>query len=175
MTAMMSIGRRLRQRFAGDQIDFSALPLLRTLQYDGPLRLSALAAQLGLDASTVSRHVAHLEKRGMLDRTDHPEDGRASRVMVSEQGKTCLENGARVRRDQSIVGTALPRITSELGGLDKLSWVVTAYLLTATASTPAVGQDLRPLRPTPALPGRHRHLPDLDDLHPGLSARSSVG
>jgi EmrB/QacA subfamily drug resistance transporter len=35
--------------------------------------------------------------------------------------------------DQSIVGTALPRITSELGGLDKLSWVVTAYLLTATA------------------------------------------
>ena len=38
--------------------------------------------------------------------------------------------------DQSIVGTALPRITSELGGLDKLSWVVTAYLLTATASTP---------------------------------------
>ena len=33
--------------------------------------------------------------------------------------------------DQSIVGTALPQITSELGGLDKLSWVVTAYLLTA--------------------------------------------
>jgi hypothetical protein len=39
--------------------------------------------------------------------------------------------------DQSIVGTALPRITSDLGGLDKLSWVVTAYLLTATASTPS--------------------------------------
>ena len=42
--------------------------------------------------------------------------------------------------DQSIVGTALPRITSELGGLDKLSWVVTAYLLTATASTPLWGK-----------------------------------
>ena len=38
--------------------------------------------------------------------------------------------------DQSIVGTALPRITSDLGGLDKLSWVVTAYMLSATASTP---------------------------------------
>ena len=35
--------------------------------------------------------------------------------------------------DQSIVGTALPRIVSELGGLDKLAWVVTAYLLTSTA------------------------------------------
>jgi EmrB/QacA subfamily drug resistance transporter len=42
--------------------------------------------------------------------------------------------------DQSIVGTALPRITSELGGLDKLSWVVTAYLLTATSSTPLWGK-----------------------------------
>lgn len=42
--------------------------------------------------------------------------------------------------DQSIVGTALPRIVSELGGLERLSWVVTAYLLTATASTPLWGK-----------------------------------
>ncbi len=42
--------------------------------------------------------------------------------------------------DQSIVGTALPRITSELGGLDQLSWVVTAYLLTSTAATPLWGK-----------------------------------
>ncbi|MBP2702452.1 MFS transporter [Microbispora sp. RL4-1S] len=42
--------------------------------------------------------------------------------------------------DQSIVGTALPRIVSDLGGLDKLSWVVTAYLLTSTAATPLWGK-----------------------------------
>jgi EmrB/QacA subfamily drug resistance transporter len=42
--------------------------------------------------------------------------------------------------DQSIVGTALPRIVSELGGLDQLSWVVTAYLLTSTAVTPLWGK-----------------------------------
>ncbi len=42
--------------------------------------------------------------------------------------------------DQSIVGVALPRIVSDLGGLDKLSWVVTAYLLTSTASTPLWGK-----------------------------------
>lgn len=42
--------------------------------------------------------------------------------------------------DQSIVGTALPRIVSDLGGLDHLSWVVTAYLLTSTASTPLWGK-----------------------------------
>ncbi len=51
--------------------------------------------------------------------------------------------------DQSIVGTALPRIVSELGGLDHLSWVVTAYLLTSTASTPLWGKisDLYGRRP----------------------------
>jgi EmrB/QacA subfamily drug resistance transporter len=51
--------------------------------------------------------------------------------------------------DQSIVGTALPRIVSELGGLDKLAWVVTAYLLTATAVTPLWGKisDLYGRRP----------------------------
>jgi len=42
--------------------------------------------------------------------------------------------------DQGIVGTALPRIVSELGGLDKLSWVVTAYLLASTATTPLWGK-----------------------------------
>jgi EmrB/QacA subfamily drug resistance transporter len=47
------------------------------------------------------------------------------------------------------VAVALPKITSELGGLDKLSWVVTAYLLTSTAATPLWGKisDLRGRRP----------------------------
>ncbi|MFF3327414.1 DHA2 family efflux MFS transporter permease subunit [Streptomyces sp. NPDC002889] len=42
--------------------------------------------------------------------------------------------------DQTIVATALPTIVSELGGLDHLSWVVTAYLLASTAGTPLWGK-----------------------------------
>ncbi|MFB6130627.1 MAG: MDR family MFS transporter [Salinigranum sp.] len=42
--------------------------------------------------------------------------------------------------DQSIVGTALPTIAGELGGLDKLSWVVTAYLVTVTVTTRLYGK-----------------------------------
>jgi EmrB/QacA subfamily drug resistance transporter len=42
--------------------------------------------------------------------------------------------------DQTIVSTALPTIVGELGGLEHLSWVATAYLLTATASTPLYGK-----------------------------------
>jgi EmrB/QacA subfamily drug resistance transporter len=38
------------------------------------------------------------------------------------------------------VSTALPTIVSELGGIDHLSWVVTAYLLASTAATPLWGK-----------------------------------
>ena len=42
--------------------------------------------------------------------------------------------------DLTIVTTALPTITSELGGLNHLSWVVTSYLLASTVSTPLYGK-----------------------------------
>lgn len=42
--------------------------------------------------------------------------------------------------DQTIVSTALPRIASDLHGLNKLSWVATAYLLTSAIVTPIYGK-----------------------------------
>jgi EmrB/QacA subfamily drug resistance transporter len=42
--------------------------------------------------------------------------------------------------DQTIVSTALPTIVGELGGLENLSWVVTAYLLTSTIVVPLYGK-----------------------------------
>jgi EmrB/QacA subfamily drug resistance transporter len=42
--------------------------------------------------------------------------------------------------DQTIVATALPTIVGDLGGLNHLSWVVTAYLLTSTISVPLYGK-----------------------------------
>ncbi|MEU9704267.1 MFS transporter [Streptomyces sp. NPDC047981] len=42
--------------------------------------------------------------------------------------------------DQTIVSTALPTIVSELGGMEHLSWVVTAYMLASTAATPLWGK-----------------------------------
>jgi EmrB/QacA subfamily drug resistance transporter len=42
--------------------------------------------------------------------------------------------------DQTIVSTALPTIVGELGGIQHLSWVVTAYLLAATISGPLYGK-----------------------------------
>ncbi len=42
--------------------------------------------------------------------------------------------------DQTIVATALPTIVGDLGGINHLSWVVTAYLLASTSSTPIYGK-----------------------------------
>jgi EmrB/QacA subfamily drug resistance transporter len=42
--------------------------------------------------------------------------------------------------DQTIVSTALPTIVGDLGGLNHLSWVVTAYLLASTVSSPLYGK-----------------------------------
>ena len=51
--------------------------------------------------------------------------------------------------DQTIVAPALPTIGSSLGNTEYLSWIVTAYLLTATAVTPLYGKlaDIRGRRP----------------------------
>ena len=42
--------------------------------------------------------------------------------------------------DQTIVGTALPRIVAELQGLEQYAWVLTAYLVTSTTMTPIAGK-----------------------------------
>ncbi|MEU1572955.1 MFS transporter [Streptomyces collinus] len=42
--------------------------------------------------------------------------------------------------DGTVVGTALPTIVGDLGGLGHLSWVITAYLLTTAVSTPVWGK-----------------------------------
>lgn len=51
--------------------------------------------------------------------------------------------------DQTIVSTALKNIVEEFNGLNHYTWVVTAYLLTSTASTPLYGKisDLYGRRP----------------------------
>jgi EmrB/QacA subfamily drug resistance transporter len=42
--------------------------------------------------------------------------------------------------DQTVVGTALPRIVANLGGLDHYAWVATSYLLASTVSIPIYGK-----------------------------------
>ena len=66
--------------------------------------------------------------------------------MTSQQPRIRVIFGALVlvlmlaALDQTIVSTALPTIVGDLGGIEHLSWVVTAYLLTSTVSGPIYGK-----------------------------------
>src|SRR5262245_8127580 len=42
--------------------------------------------------------------------------------------------------DNMVVGTAMPTIVGDLGGLDHISWVVTAYTLVTAVTTPVWGK-----------------------------------
>lgn len=65
-----------------------------------------------------------------------PPEGRASLAIIASIGLLML----LAALDQTIVSTALPTIVSDLGGLDHLSWVVTAYILASTISAPLYGK-----------------------------------
>src|SRR3954449_11892825 len=67
---------------------------------------------------------------------DRPADRRSILLVVSGLMLVML----LASLDQTIVSTALPTIVGELGGLEHLSWVVTAYLLAVTVVTPLYGK-----------------------------------
>ncbi|MER5207969.1 MFS transporter [Streptomyces sp. NPDC002825] len=68
-----------------------------------------------------------------------PGEGQSHRTVLVAIGALLL-GMLLAALDQTIVSTALPTIVSELGGMEHLSWVVTAYLLASTAGTPLWGK-----------------------------------
>jgi DNA-binding MarR family transcriptional regulator len=77
--------------------DRAALVLLFPLARLGPLRQGALAELVHADPSTVSRHVAVLVERGLVRRVADETDGRASRLVVTDDGQAALEALRRER------------------------------------------------------------------------------
>ena len=72
--------------------------------------------------------------------------------------------------DQTVVGTAMPRIIADLNGLQHYAWVATGYLLASTASMPIWGKLSRRLRPQALLHRRHGAVrARLGALRPGHS------
>ena len=61
--------------------------------------------------------------------------------------------------DSTIIATALPTIVGDLGGLDHIAWVFTAYLLSSTVSVPLFGKISDIYGRKTRLSGDDRHLP----------------
>lgn len=71
---------------AGRPLERAAYGLLSRIASGGPERLSALAADICVDLSTISRQVAALEAAGLVRRTPDPRDRRASLIEATETG-----------------------------------------------------------------------------------------
>ncbi|MQA04120.1 MAG: MarR family transcriptional regulator [Streptosporangiales bacterium] len=97
--ALMRIGRQLKAVTARTPDEAWAVLLLHKVRENGHCRVSELAAQAGLDTSTVSRHVARLEKNGHLERTEDPADRRASQLALTPRGRRMLKAATQARID----------------------------------------------------------------------------
>jgi DNA-binding MarR family transcriptional regulator len=84
--------RRSKARLlaAGDDVDSATQLLLHTVAAEGPMRASALAASVQADLSTVSRQVAALVGRGLLERRADQFDGRACLLAVTDAGRAAI-------------------------------------------------------------------------------------
>ncbi|MEV0002976.1 MarR family transcriptional regulator [Micromonospora sp. NPDC050980] len=75
-------------------LDRAAYVILRHLDVAGPQNVSALAARLNLDGSTVTRQVSALQRDGLIARTPDPADGRGTVISATAAG---LQRMAAVR------------------------------------------------------------------------------
>ncbi|HEY7946066.1 MAG TPA: MarR family transcriptional regulator [Acidimicrobiales bacterium] len=92
------IHAKLRAR-AGVDIDRAGAAVLYKLlvEPDSP-RLCDLAERLGIDSPAVTRKVQQLEQLGLVVRAPDPEDGRASRLLLTRDGKKSIERLLAARR-----------------------------------------------------------------------------
>ncbi|WP_406299333.1 MarR family transcriptional regulator [Embleya sp. NBC_00888] len=81
--------------------------LLAYLALEGPRRVTDLAAMTYLDVSTVSRQIASLVQRGLVERRPDPNDGRGTLLAVTDAGNQAFEI-YRARRQ-----TELDRVTRD--------------------------------------------------------------
>jgi DNA-binding MarR family transcriptional regulator len=100
LAGLLRTVRRAKSRHAtvsGDDVESVTGLLLRTVAVEGPMRASALALSVHSDLSTVSRQVAALVAKGLLERRADPLDGRACLLAVTELGDQALAERERMR------------------------------------------------------------------------------
>lgn len=89
---------RLHERVCRDtgvHLERARFSVLAWLSERGPASLSDVAHGARLDISTASRHIAHLERIGFVERAAHPTDGRVVALAVTPEGADIVQ---RLRR-----------------------------------------------------------------------------
>jgi DNA-binding MarR family transcriptional regulator len=85
---------------AGVRLDRAGAALLYKLHvYGDSLRVTDLADLLGVDAPTVTRKIQQLEREELVSRRPDPDDGRATRILLTRAGRRAIEKVLEARRE----------------------------------------------------------------------------
>jgi DNA-binding MarR family transcriptional regulator len=118
-----SLQRELQNDAGISMPDFDVLVHL-TDNVEGRLRVTDLAGLMKWERSRVSHHLTRMERRGLVQRTECPEDGRGAFVGITAAGRAAIEQAApgHVRAVRRLMFDALTHDEIEhLGGaIDKL-------------------------------------------------------
>ena len=87
------------------------LMLLNLTSIHGPCRLTALAEKIEVKPSAVTVMVDRLEKRGLVRRVQDPDDRRAVRVEITEEGRDVLDKARELRNE--VLGGFMNRLDPE--------------------------------------------------------------
>jgi DNA-binding MarR family transcriptional regulator len=108
--AITRMARRLRQE-AGTDLGPSQVAALATIERHGPLSPSELAKLERIKRPTATRILRHLEEAGLVERVKDPEDGRASILSATADGRALLR---RLRaRKTAYLATRLDKLDAE--------------------------------------------------------------
>ncbi|WP_199729194.1 MarR family winged helix-turn-helix transcriptional regulator [Micromonospora sp. M71_S20] len=95
--AITRLNRRVRQARPVGDLTVTQLSALTSLRLAGALTPRELADVERVQPPTMTRIVAKLEERGLVQRTPHPTDGRQVILAVTEGGRAVLDQFERVR------------------------------------------------------------------------------
>jgi DNA-binding MarR family transcriptional regulator len=109
-TVLAKASRRLRLTHSDDNMSPSQLEIFSAIVRNGPLRLSDLAANEGVNTTMLSRVVAKLEERGLITRSLDSRDGRVVHLSASAQG-VALHQTMRLERTLAL-GEAVAHLTA---------------------------------------------------------------
>ncbi|WP_081709845.1 MarR family winged helix-turn-helix transcriptional regulator [Arthrobacter sp. 35W] len=94
-------GRAINQNLARKvhpELEPAAYGLLMVLVRNGAMRLTDLAACIGVGKPSVSRQIAFLEQIGLVRKEADPSDGRAQSILLTEQGQARLRSVHQARK-----------------------------------------------------------------------------
>jgi DNA-binding MarR family transcriptional regulator len=94
LTSMMRALKELHTRVVEESdhpFEVAGSFVLGRLDVLGPVRLTQLAQELGLDPSSVSRQVSALERNGLVAKEKDPTDLRAQRLLLTDRGRAAVQ------------------------------------------------------------------------------------